>query len=298
MNIVNRVKNSGLTLLAFILFPFSASAGSIPAIVSVEWLAQNITNSKLVIVDIRSDEAFNKGHIPGAVPVPFPCWVQQDENLILELPDGKALQDILGTLGINEESVVIVVNKTDTDWNRADATRVAWTCIVSGVKHVSVLDGGYNRWLKLNQPITAAMISPGAIPYHGILNRSTVIRMPEVRDRIGKAVIIDARLPEDYFGITQERGHIQSAINLPAPWAFNSDGTFRDKEDLKAMAAGLVGKDTQKEIIVYCEVGGFASTWWFILSEVLGYPNVKLYDGSFQEWSTHPDAPVTKFRWN
>jgi thiosulfate/3-mercaptopyruvate sulfurtransferase len=124
-----------------------------------------------------------------------------------------------------------------------------------------------------------------------------LILKPEVMDKIGISVLLDTRLPEDYFGATEGKGHIPSAMNLPAPWAFAPGGTFRDRGELKAMASGLIGPNPHKEIILYCEVGGFASTWWFILSEVLGYRDIRLYDGSFQEWSADPEAPVTRYRW-
>jgi thiosulfate/3-mercaptopyruvate sulfurtransferase len=293
-------KATVLTLVIFTLLlsiPYSA-ARNLPAIVSADWLEQNSTNSKLVIVDIRNRESFEKSHIPGAVLAPFSSWIRNDGNAILELPPEKIIHDLLGNLGIGRESLVVVVNKTDTDWNRADATRVAWTCIVSGVSNASVLDGGYNRWLKLGKPVTADITLPDARTYNGISDQSSLITKSEVMRKIGHSIILDARLPEDYFGVSTGKGHIKSAVNLPAPWAYNTDGTFRNQSDLKAMASGTAGPDTKREIILYCEVGGFASTWWFILSEVLDYPNVRLYDGSFQEWERDPEAPISIFRWN
>lgn len=292
-----------LTALMLIFFSFlvpavSSFARTIPAIVSPEWLQQNLTNSKLVIVDIRSSELFYKSHIPGAIRAPFSSWIRQDESRMLELPSDTEMHDLLGNLGITPESLVVVVNKTDTDWNRADATRVAWTCIVSGVRNVSVLDGGYNHWLNQGKPVTVDFSPPVAVTYHGVTDRSSLISKAEVMKKIGHSLLLDARVPEDYFGIAADKGHIQSAVNLPAPWVFAPGGTFREPGELKAMASGVLGPDIRKEIIVYCEVGGFASTWWFLLSEVLGYSNVRLYDGSFQEWSADPKAPITMFAWH
>ena len=281
------------------LVPFSFSANrNLPAIVSADWLERNLTDPNLVIVDIRSHELFEKGHIPGAVHGPFSRWIHHDGNVMLELPAGENIRNLIGELGITGESQVVVVNRTDTDYNRADATRVVWTCIVSGIVNASVLDGGYNRWLKLGKPVTVDAALPDAVGYSGTTNTSSLISKSEVMNKIRSAILLDARIPEDYFGITEGKGHIKNAVNLPAPWAFNSDGTFRNQSDLKAMASEIVGRNAQKEIIVYCEVGGFASTWWFILSEVLGYADVKLYDGSFQEWSSDPEAPVTRYRWD
>jgi len=287
-----------LSMLTLTPYSFSLTSRSLPAIVSAQWLEQNLKNPKLVIVDIRSRELFDKSHIPGAIHAPFPDWVRHNEQRMLELPSEKEMSDLLGNLGISSDSLVVVVNKTDTDWNRSDATRVAWTCIISGIMNASVLDGGYNLWMKTGKPVTTDFSRPISKPYNGVADRSSLVLKPEVMNKVGRSILLDTRLPEDYFGAATDKGHIQSAVNLPAPWAFTPGGTFRDPDDLKAMALGVIGQNMRQEIILYCEVGGFASTWWFILSEVLQYPNVKLYDGSFQEWSIDPEAPVTLFRWN
>ena len=287
----------GYAICVMTLFSSSAPARSIPAIISAEWLAQNIDNSKLVVIDIRNEALFNESHIPGAARAPFSSWIVRNGQLLLELPPDKAICDLLGNLGITKESIIVVVNKTDTDWDRADATRVAWTCIAAGIRNTSVLDGGYNRWLHLGKPTTKEIVARTPTQYNGAIDRSTLTTKAEVLEKIGQSIILDARTPEDYFGVANDGGHIRSALNLPAPWAFAVSGSFRDDSVLKAMAAGVIGEKTGTDINIYCGVGGFASTWWFILSEVLGYADVKIYDGSFQEWSADPNAPVTSFSW-
>lgn len=285
-------------LLCFLALPISLPARNIPAIVSVEWLSRNLEDPNLIIVDIRSESLFQRDHIPGAVHAPFNSWIVKDTNLLLELPSDKALRDLLGSIGISGTSIVVIVNKMDTSWDRSDASRVAWTCIVAGIENVTVLDGGHNRWAHLNHPVTAENTLPIHKSYDGVICRSTVTSKAEVLQQIGTSILIDARLPEDYFGVTANKGHIPTALSLPAPWAYTSDGLFQDLTMLQKMVSGLIGDKPEKEIVLYCEVGGFASTWWFILSEVLGYQNVKMYDGSFQEWSQDPDAPITKFHWD
>jgi thiosulfate/3-mercaptopyruvate sulfurtransferase len=85
---------------------------------------------------------------------------------------------------------------------------------------------------------------------------------------------------------------------LPTPWVFTADGVFKDETDLHAMAKGVIGKNTSKEVLVYCGVGGYASTWWFLLTQVFGYKNVKLYDGGMAEWMQDPNAPVGIYSWH
>jgi thiosulfate/3-mercaptopyruvate sulfurtransferase len=286
-----------LIILSILLLPIPVFSNSVPVFVSVDWLAQSLDNPGMVVVDIRGPEQFNKGHIPGSVNAPFASWAIESNGLSLELPPDNVLLNLIGGLGIAKESAVIIVNRTDSDYSRADATRVAWTCILAGVKNVAVLDGGFSRWLKTNQRTTAGKGTTQPTAYDGKLDRSLVASKDYVLRKIGKSIILDVRMPEDYFGIASKEGHIRSALNLPTPWAYASDGTLKSEADLQAMAAGVIGKNKTKEIIVYCGVGGFASTWWFLLTHMLGYQNVKLYDGSMQEWTQDSGAPLTTFSW-
>jgi thiosulfate/3-mercaptopyruvate sulfurtransferase len=276
----------------------SVFSRSVPAFVSVEWLAQNLNNPTVVVIDIRSAEQYQKGHIPGAVSAPFSAWAIESNNLSLELPPEKSLQELLGKLGIKNDSVAVIVNRTDTDFSKADAMRVAWTCIMAGLKDSTVLDGGYSRWLKNGKAISAESRIPLPTKYDVPVNLSAIASKSYVLAKIGKSVIADNRTPEDYFGVSSSKGHIKSAVNLPAPWAYAADGTLRKEQDLQAMAEAVIGRSRSREIIVYCEVGGFASTWWFLLTQILGYQNVKLYDGSTQEWFQDASAPATAFSWH
>ncbi len=282
------------------MFLFATGGGwarDISAIVTTDWLARNLSNPKVVILDIRSVAQYNKGHIPGSVHTPFSMWAVSANSLSLEMPSDEALRDLLGKSGIDPNSLVVVVTRTDTDFARADATRVAWTCVVAGIKNVAVLDGGYTKWVKDGKAVSTDAPEIKSTAYMGTIDRSTVASKAYVLNKIGKSIFLDTRKPEDYFGKTSKPGHIKSAVNLPTPWIFTDDGTYMKEEDLRAMAVGVLGAKKPKEIIVYCGVGGFASTWWFVLTQMLGYQNVKVYDGSMEEWIKDPRAPVNTYSW-
>jgi thiosulfate/3-mercaptopyruvate sulfurtransferase len=288
-----------LFFLTIVPFCFgTAWARDVPAVVSTEWLAQNRGNSKIIILDIRAAAQYAKGHIPGAINTPFSLWAISNNGLSLELPSDAGFLDLLQKSGINDASIIVVVNRNETDFNRADATRVAWTCSLAGIKNIAVLDGGYNKWVKDGKTISADAVLPQPAAKPATINRSLVASKNYVLSKIEKSILLDARNVEDYFGITSKPGHIKSAVNLPVRWAFSDEGTYLKEEDLRAMAAGVLGADKSKEVIVYCGVGGFASTWWFLLTQMLGYQNVRLYDGSMEEWIQDPEAPVSTYRWN
>ena len=281
----------------FLLTPVTVWSRDIAPIVSTDWLAQNLGNPKMVVLDIRTAAQYQKGHIPGSLSTPLSLWAISNNGLSLELPSEEALRDLLGKSGIEPTSIVVVVNRTETDFSRADATRVAWTCVLAGVKNAAVLDGGFNKWVKDNKAVSTNPATAIPKAYAGTMDWSMRASKDYVLSKIGKSILVDSRTPEDYFGITSKPGHIKSAVNMPAPWAFAGNGTFIKEEDLRAIAAGVIGTSRSKQVIVYCGVGGFASTWCFLLTQVLGYQNVKLYDGSYEEWVKDPAAPVTTYSW-
>ena len=273
-------------------------AQDMPPLVSAGWLSQNLGNDGIAVLDIRPPDQFKEGHIPGSLNTPLRFWAVSKDGLTMELPSDVALRNLLGTFGIHPSSRVVVVTGTETDFSRSDATRVAWTCMIAGIKSVAVLDGGYNQWIAGGGTISGEPSRVHPIKYQGTIDRSSWISRHDVLDDIGKATIVDTRTPEDYFGMTSQPGHIRTALNLPAPWAFTDSGAYRQKSTLERMAEGVLGSDRSKEVIVYCGVGGYASTWWFLLTQMLGYRDVKLYDGSMEEWIKDPDAPVQTYSWH
>jgi thiosulfate/3-mercaptopyruvate sulfurtransferase len=270
----------------------SESSRVIDPIVSTDWLAANRGMEKLVILDVRNPQDYGAGHIPNAINVPFVVpvsdWIMMRDELLLELPEQGALFETIGSCGIEADSLVIIVSTTpnppDPPYPLADATRVAATLIYAGVKNVAILDGGYPKWAKEGKPATTEPPNVEAGTYSGKTNEAMFVSREYVQKQTGKAVIVDTRDADVYIGIAMEpfankAGHIPSAKALPAPWLWNPDGTYRDMEVLGAAASGIISKDKTKEIIVYCGVGGYTSSWWFVLTQVLGYQNVKFYDG-------------------
>lgn len=295
-------------LMAVLLFFGSAfardaspSARKIAPIVSTDWLQQNSQMKDLVILDVRTKEEYADGHIPKAVNAPFlvpvSAWIVVRNELILELPEDAALFQTIGSCGIKDDSIVVVVTSApkpgEPPYPIANATRVAFTLIYAGAPNVAILDGGHTKWQRENKSITKDAVSPAAVTFKGNPRKSMLVSKEYVKEHLGKALLIDARDANVYFGETMEPfankpGHIPTAKSLPTPWMWNSkDWTYKDPNILKSMAAGVIGKEPPKEIIAYCGVGGYGSSMWFVLSEVLGYKNVKLYDGSAQEWAKH-----------
>ncbi|OHE27840.1 MAG: hypothetical protein A3J94_04470 [Syntrophus sp. RIFOXYC2_FULL_54_9] len=285
-----------------IALPFAVFARDIAPVVSRDWLEKNLNNSNLIVVDIRKVEEYKEGNIPNSINVFYGSWAVKKKGLDNELPEDDDLFDVIGSAGIKAGSHVVVVGKTDTAPDLVNMTRVAWTLIYAGVENVAVLDGGFNKWKDDKKTLSKEAVKPKAGEYKGKANKALFATKEYVVSRIGKAAIVDTRMPDFYFGVSkldivERAGHIKGAVSLPSPWIFAKDGTFKNKEDLGAMAAGVIGKDMSKETIAYCDTGRLCSGWWFVLREILGYKDVKGYDGSSQEYAKDPNAPMVKYTW-
>ena len=273
-----------------------------PAIVSTEWLEQSMDNPRLVILDIRAPEDYMKGHIPMAVNVPASSFIVTRNGLLLEIPEKEDLFKTIGSSGVSKDSIVVIVHLTNNPYLLADAARTAFTLIYAGVRNVSVLTGGIDKWKLENKPLSVTTVAPKATAYTSEVYSGMIVTKDYVEQQIGKTLIVDARDPGVYFGVSIEPfaprpGHIPTAVNLPTPWFWTPEGMYKEKSELLKMVEGIVGTDTAREIIVYCGVGGYGSVSWFVQHEVLGYANVKLYDGSAQEWVSDLKAPLSSYSW-
>jgi thiosulfate/3-mercaptopyruvate sulfurtransferase len=303
----------------------ATSAGrAIDPIVSTAWLETNIGTPNLVILDVRNPDEYAAGHIPGAINSPEWMWYVsypfQGPPPWLELPTVASLTATIDAAGIISNSLVVIVSRTVDSaagpavYALAGATRVAATLIYAGIKNVAILDGGWNKWANEGRDTSTDPVTPTPSTYVAKVNAAMFVSMSYVQNVVNRSplmqllarsVIIDARDADVYFGVTQEPwtpypGHIPGAKSLPVPWLWNLGAdysTYKDTTVLGAMAAGVIDKYfAPKEIIVYCGVGGYASTAYFVLSQVLGYKNVKIYDGSAQEW-TLAGNPVNLYMW-
>jgi len=301
-----------------------ANSPEIDPIVSTDWLEGNLDD--VVILDVRNPDEYAAGHIPGAINSPewmwYVGWPFVDPPPWMELP---AVEDIFANIeaaGIDGDSLVVIVSRTvdagpmaPAVYALAGATRVAVTLIYAGIENVAILDGGHDKWAAEGKATTLEVPEITPSTYEGEVNEAMFVSKDYVEDVVGRpwwwrilrrCVIVDGRDVDVYFGVTQEpwtlaAGHIPSATSLPIPWHWtftDGIGTYKDAAVLGDMASGVVGNYfAPREIIAYCGVGGYASTLYFVLSEVLGYENVKIYDGSAQEWTLDPEAPVVIYEW-
>jgi thiosulfate/3-mercaptopyruvate sulfurtransferase len=295
------IRKTALYSFIFVLIaltvPFISLARDVNPIVSTDWLEKNLANPKVIIVDTRKVEDYKAGHIPNAINAIYGSWAIMKGGLRNEVPPVDDLFDVMSSAGIGADSIVVVVGKTDAIPDRTDISRVAWTLKYAGVENAAILDGGYNKWMADKKAVSTDIVKPKSKSYQGKVNEGLFVKKDYVMNALGKSIIVDTREPAFFKGekkldFVAKAGHIKGAVNLPTSQAFMKDGAFKSKDELALLVAGAVGKDTSKEIIVYCDTGKVCTTWAFIMTELLGYKNVKDYDGSTEEWMKDPKAPV------
>jgi len=292
----NILKTAWVVFFIFFL-PLTVSARDLPAIVSTDWLEKNLKNDKLIILDVRKVEYYQAGHIPGAVNEFFRAWSFKKVDLSAEIPEMDDLFELVGDAGITPVSHVVVVGKMDTWQERVHIARVACTIQYAGMENVALLDGGHIKWVKEGKPLSQKVEHPKPKLFKGQINRTIFVKKDYILKNLEKILLVDVREPAFFTGmkkaeVATKAGRIPGAVNLPTSWIFAKDGTFKEKEVLESLAAGVIGRDKDREIITYCDTGTCCPTWHFMLKEVLGYKRVHLYDGSIEEWTADPNAPV------
>jgi thiosulfate/3-mercaptopyruvate sulfurtransferase len=285
-----------LLVLMLILMPAAALAQIAGPIVSVSDLEKNLTNPQVVVVDVRKVEEYKAGHIPGAVNVAYGSWAIKKGDLLNELPPIDDLAEVIGNAGIDKDSIVVIVGKTDKVPDQFDMTRVAWTLKYLGVPNVAILNGGQNQWVKENKPLSQDMVRAKAKSFKVSITDKLYVNKAYVMDQLGKATIIDTRAPaffeaKEKLPFVPKLGRIKGAVNLPVGQLYTPEGLYKDKSALAALAQKAAGNDLSKEIIVYCDTGKTCTGWALIMTDMLGYQNVKAYDGSSMEWLADPAAP-------
>jgi len=293
---MRKFKGLGIALAVLLLLPMAALARDVAPIVSADWLEKNLANPKVIILDVRKVEDYKAGHIPGAVNVFYGSWAIKKGDLLNELPANDDLFDTIGSAGIDANSIVVIVGVTDTVPNQFDMTRVAWTLKYAGVNNVAILNGGQNQWVKANKPLSADVVKAKSKAYRGKINRGLFVNKDYVMSRLGKAIILDTRAPAFYQGkeklpFVPKLGRIKGAVNLPVGQLYTPEGLYKDEAALMALATAAVGSDKTKEIIAYCDTGKTCTAWTFVLTDLFGYQDVKVYDGSSMEWLKDPNAP-------
>jgi thiosulfate/3-mercaptopyruvate sulfurtransferase len=271
-------------------------------LVSTEWVSQNLDtpNTRLVEVDVDTS-AYDQGHVPGAVG--WNWQTQLQDNVRRDLIDRAALESLLGKSGIGNDTTILLYG----DNNNWFAAYAFWQLKYYGHKDVRLINGGRKKWLEEKRAMTTEVPHVTPATYQaGETDESIRAYRDDVRAVVEgkkKGQLVDVRSVDEFTGkiiappgmteTAQRAGHIPAAANIPWAQAAAEDGTFKSADALAALyqGKGVTGTGVD-ETIAYCRIGERSSHTWFVLKYLLGYDNVKNYDGSWTEWGNLIGAPV------
>jgi len=270
-----------------------------PALVTTDWVAEHGKDVHLVEVDVDPN-LYPEGHISGALVWNWTKDLQ--DQLRRDVLTKEGFEALLGRSGIGESDDVVLYG----DANNWFAAYAYWEMKLYGHRKVRLMDGGRVKWEREGRPYTTEIPAIAPATYHA-KDADLSIRAfsDEVLAGLAQAgrALVDVRSPAEFTGevlappglqeTAQRGGHIPGAVNIPWAQAVGEDGAFKSRGELEALYGGR-GITPERDIVAYCRIGERSSHTWFVLKELLGYPNVKNYDGSWTEWGSMVGRPIER----
>jgi len=297
-----------LVSLAALTFAAAARADGVTPLVSTGWLKEHLKDPDVFVLDVRSAidgggvEAYQKGHIPGAIHSDYDKagWRVTRGGVPFMLPTLAELEKLIGELGIDEDTHVVVVPAGVHFTDFGSAARTYWTLKVAGLSKVSILDGGYAAWTAGQNAIETGPSKPSPKIFTATLNKALLAESGDVQkiEQSGGATLIDSRPASFFVGkqkapAAQAYGHIPGAVNVDSATFYDSKSNrLKPQAELVSIAAALPGGPA----VTYCNTGHWAATDWFVLSEILGRGDVRLYYGSMVDWTSDASRPLASAR--
>jgi thiosulfate/3-mercaptopyruvate sulfurtransferase len=272
-------------------------------LVSTDWVQANLGTPGVCLVEVDVDtQAYDAGHIPGAVG--FNWQTQLQDQLTRDIVSKEVFESLLSQAGIANDHAVVLYGD-HSNWFAAYAF---WLFKMYGHADVRLMNGGRARWLsEKDKPLTAEKTVRPATRYKAAAPDSSLrARVADVLAASARraAQLVDVRSPDEFTGkviappgmteTAQRGGHIPGAKSIPWGSAVNQDGTFKARAELEATYVRGAGLDPKGETIAYCRIGERSSHTWFVLKYLLGFPNVKNYDGSWTEYGSMVGLPVER----
>lgn len=274
------------------------------ALVSTDWVAEHLNDPRIRIIESNEDPLlYPSGHIPGAVQVDWTADL--NDPLRRDYLGKEGFEALMSRIGVTPETTVVFYGDKNNWW----ACYAFWVFQLFGHKNAKVMDGGRLKWEKEGREMTREVPHYDPTTYRAPIRDDSQIRA--FRDDVLRHIesgrpLVDVRSPQEFSGellhmpnYPQEGalrgGHIPGAQNVPWSRAANpDDGTFKSAAELRAIYEGEKGLKPDDDVIAYCRIGERSSHTWFVLTYLLGYPNVRNYDGSWTEWGNLVNVPIEK----
>jgi thiosulfate/3-mercaptopyruvate sulfurtransferase len=271
-------------------------------LVSTDWVAEHLGDGNVVVAEVdENPDLYDEGHIPGAVKLHWKDDLQ--DPVERDIVEKSAFEKLLGSRGVGNDTTVVLYG----DRNNWFAAYAYWYLKVYGHEDVRLMDGGRQKWIDESRELTTDEASVSSASYSAKERDESIRAYRDYVRRViddGSKSLVDVRSPQEYAGellappgYEQEGasrgGHIPTAKSIPWAQAVNDDGTFKSAQALRELYGGK-GVTPDRETIAYCRIGERSAHTWFVLRELLGYQNVRNYDGSWTEWGNLVDVPIER----
>ena len=272
-------------------------------LVETAWVSEHLKDPNLRVAEVDYDPTanYNLGHIPSAIL--FDWRKDMNDPLARDIISKQRLEELLGNAGVSNNTMLVLYG----DFNNWFAAFVFWIMKYYGVEKVVLMNGGRKKWIAEDRQIAKEVPSYPKASFKASGPKEEIrTYLDYVRKSLNdkQKILVDVRSPAEFTGeITappeypnehaQRGGHIPGAVNIPWSQAVKEDGTFKSAQDLSALYQGK-GVSADKEVVTYCRIGERSSFTWFVLKYLLGYPNVRNYDGSWTEWGNMIRNPIEK----
>ena len=270
-------------------------------LVDTNWVDQHKNDPKVRVAEVDYDPTANYalGHVPGSVLIDWKADI--NDPVTRNIVTKQACESLLQRVGVNDDTTLVLYG----DFNNWFAAFAFWVFKYYGYKDVRLMNGGRKKWLEEDKPVTKDIPSHAKGNFNASEPDSSIrVFLRYVRDTLGSKILVDVRGPKEFTGEilappeyptehAQRGGHIPGAVNIPWGQAVKEDGTFKSADELQKLYQSK-GVAADKEVISYCRIGERSSHTWFVLKYLLGYPNVKNYDGSWTEWGNMIDNPIER----
>ncbi|WP_405216419.1 sulfurtransferase [Agrococcus sp. Ld7] len=268
-------------------------------VVSTEWVAAHLHDPDVVIVESDEDVLlYETGHIPSAVKIDW--HTDLNDPVLRDYLAPAAFAELLGSRGIGRDTTVVFYGDKANWW----ATYALWVFALYGHDNTRIMDGGRDLWIAEGRELTRERPARERVDYPVVERDDATLRAfrDDVLAHFGNP-LIDVRSPEEYSGQRTtapaypeegalRAGHIPTAASVPWGTAVREDGTFRSREELESIYLDGAGLRDADDVIAYCRIGERSSHTWFVLTHLLGLPNVRNYDGSWTEWGSLVGVPI------
>ena len=302
------MRRLGAAMLFSAAMAVSVAGAHADPLVTPQWLNEHLLEPDLVVLDIRSAidgggaQAYAAGHIPKSVHSDYDRagWRVTRNNVPFMVPTVPELEKLIGDLGIDEDTHVVVVPAGVSVLDLGSATRTYWTLKYAGVKNISILDGGIAAWRKSGLPLETGTNTPSPKIFTATVDKSILAEAADVESIEGKggATLVDARPVSFFLGkekapASKAYGRIPGALNIDSAEFYDSES---NRLKPKAALAVVANMAPIGPVVNYCNTGHWASTDWFVFHELLGRKDAKLYAGSMVEWTSNDNRPIESSR--